>query len=106
MIRNVVILTFNDLAIAFKNKTLYLILFIPLFVFVALQLVDGNEPDVQKINIGLLEKGSYPPVMIQSLQVGRSRLCGFLASERRRREAVVEGEERRRHSGPVRKDGR
>ena len=43
MIRNVVILTLNDLAIAFKNKTLYLILFIPLFVFVALQLVDGNR---------------------------------------------------------------
>jgi len=68
MIRNVVILTFNDLAIAFKNKTLYLILFIPLFVFVALQLVDGNELDVQKINIGLLEQGNYPPAMIQSLQ--------------------------------------
>jgi ABC-2 type transport system permease protein len=68
MIRNVVILTFNDLAIAFKNKTLYLILFIPLFVFVALQLVDGIEPGVQQINIGLLEKGNYPPAMIQSLQ--------------------------------------
>jgi len=68
MIRNVVILTFNDLAIAFKNKTLYLILFIPLFVFVVLQLVDGNELDVQKINIGLLEKGNYPPAMIKSLQ--------------------------------------
>jgi ABC-2 type transport system permease protein len=68
MIRNVLILTFNDLAIAFKNKTLYLVLFIPLFVFVALQLVDGNETDVQKINIGLLEKGNYPPAMIQTLQ--------------------------------------
>ena len=68
MIRNVVILTFNDLAIAFKNKTLYLILFIPLFVFVSLKLVDGNEPNVQKIKIGLLEKGNYLPAMIQSLQ--------------------------------------
>jgi len=68
MIRNVVILTFNDLAIAFKNKTLYLILFIPLFVFVALKLVDGNDPNVQKVKIGLLEKGNYPPAMIQSLQ--------------------------------------
>ena len=68
MIRNVVILTFNDLAIAFKNKTLYLILFIPLFVLVSLQLVDVSEPDVQKINIGLLAKGNYPPAMIQSLQ--------------------------------------
>lgn len=68
MIRSIVILTFNDLAIAYKNKTLYLILFIPLFVFVTLQLVDGNEAGVQQITIGLLEKGNYPPAMIQGLQ--------------------------------------
>ena len=68
MIRNVAILTFNDLAIAFKNKTLYLILFIPLFVFLSLELVDANEPNVQKIKIGLLDKGNYPPAMIQNLQ--------------------------------------
>jgi ABC-2 type transport system permease protein len=82
MIRNVVILTFNDLAIAFKNKTLYLILFIPLFVFVSLQLVDGNESDVQKINIGLLEQGNYPPAMIQSLQsVDRAFALSWLPNE-------------------------
>ena len=68
MIRNVVILAFNDLAVAFKNKTLYLILFIPLFVFVSLELVDVNEPDVQKIKIGLLEKGNYPAGMVQTIQ--------------------------------------
>jgi ABC-2 type transport system permease protein len=68
MIRNILILTVNDLAISFKNKTLYLILFIPLFVFVSLNLVDGNEPSAQKIRIGLLEKASYPPAMLQSLQ--------------------------------------
>ena len=68
MIRNVVILTFNDLAIAFKNKTLYLILFVPLFVFVSLELVDGNEPNVRKMRIGLLEKGRYPAGMVQTLQ--------------------------------------
>jgi ABC-2 type transport system permease protein len=68
MIRNVAILTFNDLAIAFKNKTLYLILFIPLFVFVSLELVDGYEPTIQKIKIGLLEKGDYPAGMVQTLQ--------------------------------------
>jgi ABC-2 type transport system permease protein len=68
MIRNVVILTFNDLAIALKNKTLYLILFVPLFVFLSLELVDGNAPNVQNIKIGLLEKGGYPAGMIQALQ--------------------------------------
>ena len=68
MIRNILILTFNDLAISFKNKTLYLILFVPLFVFVSLNLVDGDIPDTRKIRIGLLEKASYPPAMIQGLQ--------------------------------------
>jgi len=70
--RNIVILTLNDLAIAFKNKTLYLILFIPLFVFVALELVDTNDADIQKIKIGLLAKESYPPALIQSLQTADS----------------------------------
>lgn len=67
MIRNVVLLAWNDLLIAIQNKTLYLILFIPLFVFVVLQLVEGNQPDVQKIHIGLLETGNYPPEMVQGL---------------------------------------
>jgi ABC-2 type transport system permease protein len=68
MIRNTAILALNDLAIAFKNKTLYLILFIPLFVFVSLRLVDANEADVRKLNIGLLERADYPPGIIQGLQ--------------------------------------
>jgi ABC-2 type transport system permease protein len=82
MIRNIIILTFNDLAIAFKNKTLYLILFIPLFVFVALALVDGTEPDGLEINIGLLEQGSYPPAMIEGLNsAGHVFTLTWLASE-------------------------
>lgn len=68
MIRNIAILTFNDLAIAFKNKTLYLILFVPLFVFITLKLVDAGDPGVQKINIGLLDDTKYSPAMIHSLQ--------------------------------------
>lgn len=68
MIRNVLILTFNDLAVAFKNKTLYLILFVPLFVFFSLEMVDGNTPQLQKIKIGLIEKGNYPAGLTQSLQ--------------------------------------
>jgi len=68
MIRNVAILTLNDLAIGIKNKSFFLVLFIPLFVFVVLQLVDGSEEDFEVINIGLIENGSYPPGMVQSLQ--------------------------------------
>lgn len=82
MIRNVAILTFNDLAIAFRNKTLYLILFVPLFVFVALELVDTDQPNVQKINIGLLEKGNYPPALVQSLQAAdRAFAVSWLPNE-------------------------
>jgi ABC-2 type transport system permease protein len=68
MIRNVAILTLNDLAIGIKNKSFFLILFIPLFVFVVLQLVDGSEADFEVINIGLIDNGSYPPGMIRGLQ--------------------------------------
>jgi ABC-2 type transport system permease protein len=68
MIRNTAILTLNDLAIAFRNKTLYLILFIPLFVFVSLRLVDANETNVRKLNIGLLENADYPAAIVEGLQ--------------------------------------
>jgi len=82
MIRNVALLTFNDLAIAFKNKTLYLILFIPLFVFVSLELVDGNGKDIQQIRIGLLEKDGYPAGMVQSLQsAGQAIAVSWLPDE-------------------------
>jgi ABC-2 type transport system permease protein len=68
MIRNIIILTLNDLAIAFKNKTIYLILFIPLFVFLSLKFVDQKDANVQKINIGLIQKEQYSPVIINSIK--------------------------------------
>lgn len=67
--RNIVILTWNDLAIAFKNKTLYLILFVPLFVFVTMKLVDAGDSSIHKINIGLLDNEKYPAAMLHSLQL-------------------------------------
>ena len=42
--RNILILVLNDLAFALKNKIFILILFIPLFVFVSLSLVDQVDP--------------------------------------------------------------
>lgn len=59
MIRNILLLAFNDLAIAFKNKTFFLIMFIPLFVFVSLNLVDSSNEDTGKVNIGLLKNHAY-----------------------------------------------
>lgn len=67
MMRRIAILTLNDLAIAFKNKTLYLILFVPLFVFLTLRLVDGGDSSVQKLKIGLLANETYTLAMVQSL---------------------------------------
>lgn len=67
MIRNIITLTLNDLAIAFKNKTIYLVLFIPFFVFFSLKLVDRTDSSFKKINIGLIQKETYPPVILQAI---------------------------------------
>lgn len=68
MIRNIMILTLNDLAIAFKNKTLYLVLFAPLFVVLTLRLIDGGNPGAPQIKIGLLENEKYPSAVLKSLE--------------------------------------
>ena len=68
MIRNIITLTLNDLAIAFKNKTIYLILFIPFFVFFSLKLVDGTDTDFKKINIGLIQQEIYAPAILQAIK--------------------------------------
>ncbi len=67
MIRNIITLTLNDLAIAFKNKTVFLIVFIPLFVFFSLKLVDMSATDAKKINLGLIQTESYSPAIVQTI---------------------------------------
>lgn len=67
-IRNIVILTLNDIAIAFKNKTLYLIFFIPLFVFLTLKFVDRKDVNYQKSKIGLIQNEKYPPFIIKKIK--------------------------------------
>jgi ABC-2 type transport system permease protein len=68
MIRNIIILTLNDLAIAFKNKTIYLIFFIPLFVFLTLNFVDQKDANLQILKIGLIQNENYSPVIIDSIK--------------------------------------
>src|SRR4030065_943616 len=68
MMRNIFTLTLNDLAIAFKNKTIYLILFIPFFVFFSLKLVDSEDADFKKMNIGLIQKERYALVILHTIQ--------------------------------------
>lgn len=72
MIRNIITLIFNDLAIAIKNKTFYLILFIPLFVFLSLKLLEPTGANNQKIKIGLMQQENDAPVLIQSIQSAES----------------------------------
>ena len=66
--RNILILAFNDLAVAIKNKTIYLILFIPLFVFISLGLLDRTDGDVNKIKIGLIQEYAYAPEITRSVK--------------------------------------
>jgi len=68
MLRNVLILTLNDLAISFKNKTIYLIIFIPFFVFFSLQLVDSEIAEIKNINIGLIKDEIYAPDILQAIK--------------------------------------
>jgi ABC-2 type transport system permease protein len=64
----ILVLAFNDIAIAFRNKTFFLILFIPLFVFVSLNLVDRADSGANKVKIGLIQHYSYAPEIIQSVK--------------------------------------
>lgn len=66
--KNILVLTLNDLAIAVKNKTLVLVLFIPIFVFIALNLVDKADVEANIINIGMLQDQTYPAEMAQSIE--------------------------------------
>jgi ABC-2 type transport system permease protein len=68
MMKNILALAFNDLAIALKNKTIYLILFIPFFVFISLKLVDRTDADISKIKIGLIQEYAYEPQITRSIR--------------------------------------
>ena len=68
MIKNIIILTLNDLAVSFKNKSIFLILFIPFFVYVSLMLVDEAGVNIQKTRIGLIESEPYAPVILDAVQ--------------------------------------
>lgn len=68
MFRNILILVLNDLAIAFKNKTFFLILFIPLFVFVTLNLVDQTNAESSIVQIGMIQGHSYAPAVTASVK--------------------------------------
>ena len=96
MIRNIIILTLNDLAIAFKNKTIYLIFFIPLFVFLTLKFVDQKDANVQKIKIGLIQEEAYSPVILKGIEAAEKVFTIFWLTheeegKRRLKENKIDG---------------
>lgn len=68
MMRNVLTLTLNDLAIAFRNKTLQLVLLIPLFVFFSLEMVDQGDSGLQRVKVGLLKSAHYSQALIGGIE--------------------------------------
>jgi ABC-2 type transport system permease protein len=68
MIRTVITLLTHDLAVAFKNKTLYLIICIPLFVYATLTLVDPTDIRIAGVKIALLRTESYAPIVLESIK--------------------------------------
>jgi ABC-2 type transport system permease protein len=91
MIYNIITLTLNDLAIAFKNKTIYLVFFIPLFVFLTLKLVDSKAEQSEKINIGLIDKVVYAPVVLQAITTaGNIFRINYVASEEEGKKKIKE----------------
>ncbi|MCX6992384.1 MAG: ABC transporter permease [Kiritimatiellaeota bacterium] len=68
MISTVITLLTHDLAVAFKNKTLFLIVCIPLFVYATLTLVDPTKAGTARMNIALLQSESYAPIVLENIQ--------------------------------------
>lgn len=75
MIKNIVVLLLNDLAFAFKNKTFYLILFIPLFVFASINLVDKIDTGANTVKIGLIQNYAYAPVILETISRADTRFA-------------------------------
>ncbi len=68
MIKNIITLTLNDLAISIKNKTIFLIFFIPLFVFFTLKIVEPKNANLKQVHLGLIQNGKYNSVVLSSLK--------------------------------------
>lgn len=75
MMRNILALVLNDLAVAFKNKTLYLVLFIPFFVFMSLKMIDQTNVEVSSVKIGLVEDDAYAPQFLRSVKSAEKNLA-------------------------------
>lgn len=64
MIRNISILLLNDLAVSVRSKSIFLVFFIPLFVFVAMSLIDNHDGKNPVVRVGLVSGDDYEPKMV------------------------------------------
>lgn len=68
MLKNILVLTVHDLVTAFKNKSIYLIVFIPCLVFFSLKLVDMSDAEVKRTTIGIIQTERYAPVILKTIK--------------------------------------
>ncbi len=68
MIRNVITLVAHDLAVAYKNKTIFLIVCIPLFVYGTLMFVDRADAPQAAVRLGLLKTEPYDPALLKHIE--------------------------------------
>ena len=68
MIRTLLILLAHDLAVAFKNKTVYLVVGIPLFVYATLMLVDPTGARKEPVKIAWLRTEMYPYLVFANVR--------------------------------------
>lgn len=83
MMRNILALVLNDLAIALKNKTFYLVIFIPFFVFMTLKLIDQASVEASQVKVGFIEDYVYAPQLLNNLKAVEENLAvTWLESEK------------------------
>lgn len=68
MIKRLYSLVVHDLAVAFKNRSVYLIAAIPLLIFASLVWVDSSHGPRAKSRVGIVRDLAYPAAMIASLE--------------------------------------
>lgn len=65
--RNIFILLCHDFAFAIKSKSIYLVLFIPLFVFISEHLLDKSKTEADKFKIALVSSDIYSSPITKAL---------------------------------------
>jgi len=67
-VRNIFVLLCHDFAFAIKSKSIYLVLFIPLFVFASEYLLDRSKTEGDKFKIALVSSDAYSSPIAQALE--------------------------------------